>query len=98
MTDREAWHAAVHGVAKSQIETGVRSLGLGRSPEERKGYPRQYSGLENSMDSIVHGVTKSQTQLSDFHFHLSMEGKVLTIGPPGKSQGSLFKEKRIWGL
>ena len=42
---------------------------LGRSPGEGKGYPLQYSGLENSMDSIVHGVAKSQTQLSDFHFH-----------------------------
>ena len=35
--------------------------GLERSPGEGKGYPLQYSGLENSMDSIVHGVTKSQT-------------------------------------
>ena len=26
------------------------------------------SGLENSMDCIFHGITKSQTQLSDFHF------------------------------
>ena len=42
---------------------------LGRSPGERKGYPLQYSGLENSMDRIVHGVTKSQTQLRDFHLH-----------------------------
>ena len=33
--------------------------------EGRKGYPVQYSGLENSMDCIIHGVTKSQTQLSD---------------------------------
>ena len=41
--------------------------GLGRSPGEEKGYPRQYSGLENSMDCIVHGVPKSQTGLSDFH-------------------------------
>ena len=32
--------------------------GLGRSPGERKGYPLQYSGLENSMDSIVHGGHK----------------------------------------
>ena len=31
--------------------------GLGRSPEEGKGYPLEYSGPENSMDSIVHGVT-----------------------------------------
>ena len=31
------------------------SPGLGRSPGEGKGYPLQYSGLENSMDIIVHG-------------------------------------------
>ena len=43
--------------------------GLGRTPGEGKGYPLQYSGLENSVDRIVHGVTKSWTQLSDFHFH-----------------------------
>ena len=42
--------------------------GLGRSPGEGKGYPLQYSGLKNSMDCIVHGVAKSQTWLSDFHF------------------------------
>ena len=44
--------------------------GLGRSPGEGKGYPLQYSGLENSMDSIVYGVAKCWTQLSDFHFHV----------------------------
>ena len=43
--------------------------GLGRSPGEGNGYPLQYSGLENSMDCIVHGVANSRTQLSDFHFH-----------------------------
>ena len=42
--------------------------GLGRAPGEGKGYLLQYSGLENSMDCIVHGVAKSQTRLSDFHF------------------------------
>ena len=36
--------------------------GLGRSPGKAKGYPLQYSGLENSMDCILHGVIKSQTQ------------------------------------
>ena len=35
--------------------------GLGRSPGGGKGYPLQYSGLENSMDCRVHGLTKSQT-------------------------------------
>ena len=44
--------------------------GLGRSPGEGRGYPLQDSGLENSMDCIVHGVAKSQTWLSDFHFHI----------------------------
>ena len=43
--------------------------GLGRSPGEGKSYPPQYSGLENSMDCVVHGVAKSRTQLSNFHFH-----------------------------
>ena len=97
--DREAWHAAVHGVAKSQSQmsdnnsrfagtlhkdgfpgdsTGKESIcnagdlgsnpGFGRSLEEENSYPLQYAGLENSMDCIVHGVAKSQTRLSDFHF------------------------------
>ena len=42
--------------------------GLGRSPGEGKGYPLWYSGLGNSMDCVVRGVTKSWTRLSDFHF------------------------------
>ena len=50
---------------------GVGDLGsipeLGRSPGEGNGNPLQYSGLKNSMDCIVHGVTKSWTRLSDFH-------------------------------
>ena len=41
--------------------------GLGRSPGEGKGYPLQYSGLENSMGCKVHGVTKSRTRLSGLH-------------------------------
>ena len=39
----------------------VPGLGRPRSPGEGKGYPLQYSGLANSMDCIIHGVTKSQT-------------------------------------
>ena len=35
--------------------------GLGRSPGDRKGYPLQYSGLENAINYIVNGVAKSQT-------------------------------------
>ena len=55
--------------AGNESSCNVRDLGsipgLGRSPGEGKGYPLQYSGLENSMDCIE--VTKSQTWLSDFH-------------------------------
>ena len=41
--------------------------GLGRPPGEGNSYHLQNSGMENSMDCIVHGVTKSRTQLNDFH-------------------------------
>ena len=51
--------------------------GLGRSPGEGKGYPLQYSGLENSMDYKVHGVAKSQTRLSDFHFQETIPCHIL---------------------
>ena len=49
-------------------EAWVWSLGW-ENPLEKKGYPLQYFGLDNSMDCIVCGVTKSPTGLSDFHFH-----------------------------
>ena len=34
---------------------------------EKGGYSLQYSGLENSMDCIVHVFAKRRTRLSDFH-------------------------------
>ena len=49
--------------------------GLRRDPGEGKGYPLQYSGLENSMDCIVRGVAKSWTQLSDFHFQFKLRAE-----------------------
>ena len=54
------------GSTGKESTCNVRDLGsipeLGRSPGEGKGYhPLQYSSLENSIDYIVHGVTKSQT-------------------------------------
>ena len=63
------------------LETSVQSL-LGRSPAEGNGYRHQYSGLENSMDrgpwqATVHGVAKSRTQLSNFHFHLALKQLLL---------------------
>ena len=60
--------------------------GLGRAPGEGKGYPLQYSGLKNSMDCIVHEVTKSWTRLNDFwDFPSSSVGKesVCTAGDTG---------------
>ena len=60
------------GLAGKESSCNVGDLGsipgLGKSPGEGKGYPLQYSCLENSMDCVVHGVTKSQTRLSGFHF------------------------------
>ena len=53
--------------------------GLGRSSGEGKGYPLQYSGLENSMDCIVHGVAKSWTRLSDFYRSPLTQGTSLVV-------------------
>ena len=59
----------------------IRDVGLipgsGRSLEGGHSNPLQYSCLENPMDrgawwATVHGVTKSQTRLSDYHFHFLM--------------------------
>ena len=53
------------GSAVKESACNVRDLGsipgLGGSPGEGKGYPPKYSGLENSMDCVVHGVGKSWT-------------------------------------
>ena len=49
--------------------------GLGRSPGEGKGYPLQYSGLEKSMDCIVHGVAE-----------LDMAERLSLSGPSGSPE------------
>ena len=58
------------GKKKSTPHAGDLGLipGLGRSSGGGKGYPFQYSGLQNSMDCIVHGVAKNLTPLSNVHF------------------------------
>ena len=65
------------GLAGKEFAYNVRDLGLipglVRSPGEGKGYPLQYSGLENSMDCVVYGVIKSWTRLRDFHSWSSSE-------------------------
>ena len=59
--------------------------GLGRSPGEGNGNLLQCSCLENPMDrgawqGTVHGATKSQTQLSEFHFSLLTFIKLQVFG------------------
>ena len=60
-----SWVSLVAQLVKNQSTCNAGDLGLtpgfGRSPGEGKGDLLQYSGLENSMDCIVHGVAKSQT-------------------------------------
>ena len=54
-----------HGSAGEESACSVGELGsipgLGRSPGEGKGFPLQFSGLENSMECIVYGVSESDT-------------------------------------
>ena len=66
---------------ESTCNTGDLGLipGLGRSGGEGKGYPLQYSGLENSMDCIVHGIAKSWTRLSNFHFHFTNKVLIYSV-------------------
>ena len=47
--------------------------GSGRCPGEGKGYPLQYSGLENPRDCVVHGVAKSRTPLSHLRFYFKAQ-------------------------
>ena len=71
-----SWASLVAQLVKNlpaMWETWVRSLSWEDPLDKGKAtYPFQYSGLENSMDSIIHGVAKSQTRLSDFHFHFQV--------------------------
>ena len=53
--------------------------GLGRSPGEGDSYSLQYSGWENSVDGIVHGVEKSRTHLSNFPFFFTFSLTALYI-------------------
>ena len=73
-----SWTSLVAQLVKNlpaMWETWVWFLGWEDSPGEGKGNPLQYSGLENSMDCIGHGVTKSETRLSNFHFTSIMKGQ-----------------------
>ena len=45
--------------------------GLGRSTGKGKGYPLQYSGLENYIDSTVHGVRKESDMTEQLSLHFT---------------------------
>ena len=65
-------------------ETLVRLLGQ-EDPLEKGMATHSRSGLENSMDPIVHGVAKSQTWLSDFHHKAGT-----TLGTVGKTENRVI--------
>ena len=75
---------------ESACNAGDLSLipGLGRSPGEGKSYPLQYSGLENSMDCIVHGIAKSQAWL------LYIESRCCTLFQHYRQERSMTSRKR----
>ena len=77
--------------------------GLGRSPGEVKGYPRQCSGLEHSMDHIVQEVARSETWLSNFHFFIYYISKIMTLDEGdiiltgrSKGEGHFEENNEIW--
>ena len=66
-----SWASLVAQLVKNlpaMWDTWVFNPWVGKIPWRREKYPLQYSGLESSMNYIVHGVARSWTQLSDFHF------------------------------
>ena len=60
--------------------------GLEKSPEEGNSHSLQYSGPENSMDYIVHGVAKNRTRLSYFHLLTYYQTSLFYLGFPGGSE------------
>ena len=67
--DREAWRAAIHGVAKSRTQLSDWTELTEERKGEGNGNPLQYSCLENSMDrgtwwATVYAVAKSRPWLS----------------------------------
>ena len=65
--------------------------GLTRSPGEEKGYPLQYSGLENCTDCTGHGIAKSRAQLSNFHFTFSFRCRITSV-----CVCELMKQRLYW--
>ena len=88
------------GSAGKESTCNARDLGLipglGRSRGEGKGYPLQYSSLENFMDRVVHGVAKSWTWLSDFHF-MSLQWELVCCRSSGFKAVNISWWIHLWG-
>ena len=79
-----SWASLVAQLVKNlpaMWDTWVRSLGWEDPLEKGKATHSSIVGLENSMDGTVHRVAKSQTRLSDFHFHSKRSGSNLIPCP-----------------
>ena len=82
-------------------ETWDWSLGWENSPREGKGYPLQNSHLENSMDFIVHWVTKCQTRPNNFHWALYEKSSISKMHIQLQGTGSklpLLIRPSLWDL
>ena len=70
------WFERLQDVSGKESACSARDLGLipglGRSPGEGKGYPLQYSALENSVDCIVHGLQRVRHDWATFTFRMSL--------------------------
>ena len=85
-------HGAAHGTPLHCPRTAFRGAVC---------YPLQYSGLQNSMDCIVHGVAKSRTPLSNFCFHLLYFINTVQVLLQARIQGKLCLSSLVpppsWG-
>ena len=69
--------------------------GLGIFPGEGKGYPPQYSGLENSMKCIAHGVSKSRGNWATFTVSVTLSKWMVGLFPSVSMFSKLFSIKFI---
>ena len=70
--------------------------GLGRSPGEGKGYPLQYSGLENSMDCIVYGVAESDTTERLSLTHSTLYYRAFPMTQQVKNPPAMQETQEMW--
>ena len=88
------------GLTGKELACNVGDLGLihglRRSPGEGKGYPLQYSGLENSMDSIVHRVTKESETTEQLSLKGLFHAKMGTIKDQNGKELTETEEIKKW--